>query len=121
MKDKGKGITVNLALIGAIVAVFVTAFAAVAYANNLDRKTATDSARQVAKKDCRETSGCKDFFVRDLHRVSKHKAFGKIHVISTKNGTKFDCVRQVVIKLDHDTGEINYGTSPRRCEDLGPA
>ena len=121
MKDKGKGLKGKLALIVATMAVLGTSFAAVAVANNLDRQTATDAAREVARRDCHQTSGCKDFFVRGLHRVSKHKAIGKIHVISAKNGEKFDCVRQVVIKLDHFTGEINYATSARRCTDLGPA
>ena len=111
----------KLALLVTIVAVVGMAFAATAFALNLDRQTATDAARTVAKRDCQQTSGCKDFFVRGLHRVSKHKAIGKIHVISEKNGVKFDCTRQVVIKLDHFTGEINYATSARRCEDLGPA
>ena len=111
----------KFALIVTIAAVLGTAFAAIALANNLDRQTATESAREVAKRDCHQTSGCKDFFVRGLHRVSKHKAIGKIHVISTKNGEKFDCVRQVVIKLDHITGKITYATSARRCRDLGPA
>jgi hypothetical protein len=111
----------KLALLVTIVAVLGTAFAAVAVANNLDRQTATDAARQVAKRDCQNTSGCKDFFVRGLHRVSRHKAVGKIHVISVKNDVKFDCTRQVVIKLDHITGEINFATSARRCKDLGPA
>jgi hypothetical protein len=46
---------------------------------------------------------------------------GKIFVNSTKNGIKFQCRQQIVIKLDHFTGEIRYGTSARKCVDLGPA
>ena len=111
----------RMAMIAAAVAVLGLLVASVAIANNLDRRTATNSAKQVAKQDCRATSGCKDYFVRGLHRVSKHKAVGKIHVISIKNGEKFDCTRQVVIKLDHITGEITYAVSKRRCDDLGPA
>jgi hypothetical protein len=120
LKDKGKGTAAKLAMIVAIVAVLGTAFAAVALANNLDRKTATSAAKHVAKKDCQNTTGCEDWFVRGLHKVSRHKAIGKIHVISHKNHIRFDCTRQIVIKLDHETGEINYGTSARRCKDLGP-
>ena len=120
MKDKGKGRMSRLALIATIVAVVGTAFAAIAYANNLDRRTATDAAKHVAKKDCQNTSGCEDYFVRGLHRVSRHKAVGKIHVISHKNGERFDCTRQIVVKLDHFTGDINYGVSKRKCENLGP-
>lgn len=116
-----KGRFGRVAILVAVAAVIGMSFAAVAGALNLDRLTATKAAKEVARKDCQATSGCKDYFVRDLKRVSKHKAIGKIHVISTKNGVKFDCVRQVVIKLDHFTGEINYATSARRCEDLGPA
>jgi hypothetical protein len=121
LKDRVKGSMGKLTLIVVLVAALGSMFAVVASANNLDRQTATDAARQIAKRDCRNTRGCKDFFVRGLHRVSRHKAVGKIHVISVKNGVKYDCTRQLVIKLDHFTGEINYGTSARRCEALGPA
>jgi hypothetical protein len=121
LKDRMKGRMGKLALVVALVAVLGGTFAMVAGANNLDRQTATDAARTIAKRDCRNTSGCKDFFVRGLHRVSRHKAVGKIHVISVKNGVKYDCTRQLVIKLDHFTGQINYGTSQRRCANLGPA
>ncbi len=120
MKDKGKGMIRKATLLAAVIAVLGTAFATVAFANNLDRLTATNAAKQVAKKDCRTTSGCEDYFVRGLHRVSRHKAVGKIHVISHKNGERFDCTRQIVIKLDHYTGDISYSVSARRCDDLGP-
>ena len=53
--------------------------------------------------------------------VSQHKAIGKIATVSVKNGAQFVCVRQIVIHLDHFTGEISYGTSARRCTDTGPA
>ena len=120
MKEKGKGTISRLWLIVAAAAVLVTSFAAVAAANNLDRQTATNAAKEVARRDCRDTTGCEDFFVRGLHRVSRHKAVGKIHVISHKNGIRYDCTRQVVVKLDHFTGEINFATSARRCKELGP-
>jgi hypothetical protein len=121
LKDRVKGRMSKLALVVALVAVLGGTFAVVASANNLDRQTATNAAKQVAKRDCRNTSGCEDFFVRGLHRVSRHKAVGKIHVISVKNGVRYDCTRQLVIKLDHFSGQINYGVSKRRCENLGPA
>jgi len=121
LKDRFKGRTGKLALVVALVAVLGSTFAVVAGANNLDRRTATDYARFLAKRDCRGTSGCQDFFVRGLHRVSRHKAVGKIHVISVKNGVKYDCTRQLVIKLDHFTGDLDYGVSQRRCQNLGPA
>ncbi len=120
MKEKGKGTVGRFALLVTLVAVVGATFAAMAYANNLDRQTATDAAREVARRECRNTTGCEEFFVRDLHRVSRHKAIGKTHVISHKNGIRFDCVRQIVVKLDHESGEINYATSARRCKDLGP-
>jgi hypothetical protein len=101
--------------------VLCTGLVATAAANNLDRDTATDAAREVARRDCRDTSGCKSYRVFGLHRVSRHKAIGKIEVISVKNQTRFSCVRQVVIKLDHFTGEINFATSARRCDAVGPA
>jgi hypothetical protein len=111
----------RLAIVATAVAVLGLLVASVSFANNLDRRTATNAAKQVAKQDCRNTSGCRDYFVRGLHRVSRHKAVGKIHVLSVKNGELFDCTRQVVVKLDHFTGEINYAVSKRRCRDLGPA
>jgi hypothetical protein len=119
MKQRAGGTRRRLAMIVAAVALFGVVFASVAGANNLDRRTATDAAKFVAKKDCRNTSGCQDYFVRGLHRVSHHKAIGKIHVISAKDGVTYDCKRQVVIKLDHFTGDINYAVSKRRCEVIG--
>ncbi len=126
MKDKGKGMIGKATLLAAVIAVLGTAFATVAFANNLDRLTATNAAKQVAKKDCWTTSGCEDYFVRGLHRVSRHKAVGKIHVISHKTlpsgeRHRFDCTRQIVIKLNHFTGDITYAVSKRRCRDLGLA
>ena len=122
MKERAGGTRPGrLALIGAVVAVLGLLVASVSFANNLDRRTATNAAKQVAKKDCRATSGCKDYFVRGLHRVSRHKAVGKIAVLSIKNGEQFLCTRQIVIKLDHFTGEINYAVSARKCKDVGPA
>jgi hypothetical protein len=111
----------KVAIIATAVAVLGLLVASVSSANNLDRRTATNAAKQVAKNDCRKTTGCRDYFVRGLHRVSRHKAVGKIHVLSVKNAELFDCTRQIVIKLDHFTGEINYAVSKRRCRDLGPA
>ena len=119
MKQRAGGTRRRVAMIVAAVALFGVVFASVAGANNLDRRTATNAAKFVAKKDCRNTSGCQDFFVRGLHRVTRHKAVGKIHVISVKNGQTFDCTRQVVIKLDHFTGDINYAVSNRRCNVVG--
>jgi hypothetical protein len=105
----------------AAVAILGLAVASVAFANNLDHRTAVNAARQVAKQDCRATSGCQDYFVRGMHKVSQHKAAGKIVVVSVKNGEKFGCVRQIVIKLDPVTGRLTYSVSKRRCHDLGPA
>jgi hypothetical protein len=105
----------------AAVAILGLAVASVAVANNLDHRTAVNAARQVAKQDCRATSGCRDYFVRGMHKVSRHKQVGKIIVISVKNGEQFACVRQIRIKLDHITGRITYWVSKRSCHDLGPA
>jgi hypothetical protein len=111
----------GVGIIVSIVAVLCLGVASLAIANNLDRLTATRYAKKIAKDDCQNTSGCKDFYVRGLHRVSRHKAVGKIFVLSVKNGEKFLCSRQLVIHLDHFTGDLNYGVSARRCKDLGPA
>ena len=84
-------------------------------ANNLDRRTATAVAKLAAKKECQLTAGCTDYFVRRLHRVSQHKAIGKIIAQGARQGVGFQCTRQIVIKLDHFSGQIRYGTSTRRC------
>jgi hypothetical protein len=106
-------------LVTAILAVLCVGVAATAVANNLDRRTATDAAKQVAKQKCQQMRGCRDWFVRRLHSVSRHKAIGKIHAVGARQGVRFECVRQIVIKLDHETGDILYGTSRRRCETFG--
>ena len=120
MKERAGGTRRGrMAMIAAAVAVLGLLVASVAVANNLDRRTATNAAKQVAKQDCHATSGCTDYFVRGLHRVSRHKAVGKIIVVSTKNGATFECSRQIVIKLDHFTGDITYAVSKRRCHAVG--
>ena len=105
----------------AVAGLLGVALISTASANNLDRLTATQVAKDAARADCRHTTNCKDWYVRRMHRVSRHKALGKIIVISTKNQRKFACRRQILIKLDHETGDIDYATSPRRCVDIGPA
>lgn len=105
----------RVGLIAAIAAVLCLGVAGMAIANNLDRRTATNVAKQIAKQECQRTTGCTDYFVRRLHRVSRHKAVGKIVASGARQGVGFACVRQIVIKLDHFTGDINYGTSARRC------
>ena len=76
----------HFGLVAAIAAVAVSRGRGVAVANNLDRRTATNAAKYVAKKECQQTSGCRDFFVRGLHRVSEHKAVGKIVVVGARQG-----------------------------------
>jgi hypothetical protein len=120
LKHQGKGTVSGLGLIATVVAVAGLAFAGLASANNLDRQTMTNTAKEIAKKDCRKTSGCEDYFVRKLHRVSRHKGFGEIHVISHKNRRRFDCVRKIGIKLDHETGRIYSAKGDRDCTDIGP-
>jgi hypothetical protein len=105
----------QVSLVAAIAAVLCLAIVGIASANNLDRRTATSVAKQVSKKECQQTQGCRDYFVRRLHRVSRHKAVGKIIAQGARQGVGFQCTRQIVIKLDHFTGEVYYGTSARRC------
>ena len=93
----------------------VAAVAAVLCLGVAGMAMATNAAKFVAKKECQQTSGCTDYFVRGLHRVSRHKAIGKIVVAGARQGVGFACSRQVVIKLDHFTGDITYATSRRRC------
>lgn len=113
MDNSSKGVP---GLIAATAAVLCLCLAAGATANNLDRQTATDYAKLIAKRECRDTRGCTDAFVRRLHRVSRHKAVGKIAAVGAREGIGFICVRQIVIKLDHDTGDLRNAVSRRRCE-----
>ncbi|MQA73858.1 MAG: hypothetical protein GEU88_05855 [Solirubrobacterales bacterium] len=119
MKERSTGVLGKLGLFVAVAAVIGATFAAVASANNLDAQTAQNAARTVAKRDCQNTSGCQGYRVFGLHKVSRHKAVGKVATQSVKNGTTYVCTRQVVIKLDHFTGEINYSVSKRRCHTTG--
>jgi signal transduction histidine kinase len=111
----------RFALVAAAIAVLGMLVAGVAVANNLDHRTAVSAARQVAKQDCRATNGCRHYFVRGMHKVTQHKAVGKIATLSVKNGERFLCTRQIVIRLDRITGEITYAVSKRRCREVGPA
>ena len=105
----------RVGLMAMIAAVLCLGIVGMAAANNLDRRTATNVAKQVSKRECQRTTGCTDYFVRRLHRVSRHKAVGKIAAVGARQGVGFVCVRQVVIKLDHFSGQVNYATSRRRC------
>jgi hypothetical protein len=115
MKRSGRSGGVRVGLVAAIAAVLCLGLAGSAMANNLDRRTATNFAKSIARHECQDTTGCKDYFVRGLHRVSRHKAVGKIAVAGRRPGFGFVCTRQLVIKLDHYTGDLDYGVSRRRC------
>ena len=103
-----------VALVVAVAAIGSLAIVSAAPAHNLDRRTATAVAKQAAKQECQRTQGCQDWFVRRLHRVSRHKAIGKIIAQGARQGVGFQCTRQIVIKLFPD-GQIRFGTSARRC------
>ena len=115
MRTRSKGILGKLAMLTAVVALVGAGIVAVASANNLDRRTATNAARKAAKQDCRNTSGCQAYKVLGLHKVSRHKAVGKIGTLSTKNGVQYVCTRQVVIKLDPYSDRYTWKTSRRHC------
>jgi hypothetical protein len=103
-------------LVVAALAVFLwVGMASTASANNLDRRTATDAVRLSAKRECRATRGCQRYFARRVHRVSRHKAFGKSVVLVVRQGVSAICVRQVVVRLDHFSGDVRYFNSRRRC------
>ena len=121
MQFRAGGTRGRVGFVAAIAAVLCLAFAALATANNLDVRTAQNAAKFAAKKECQSTSGCTGYGASNIRRVTRHKAVGKIFVNSVKNGVKFQCRQQIVIKLDHLTGDIRYATSSRRCVDLGPA
>ncbi len=108
-------------LVTAIAGALCLGLASVAFGNNLDRNTAQDVARFAAKRECRDTSGCTGYGASNVRLQTYHRANGKIFVNSTKNGERFQCRQQITIKLNHDTGDIRYFLSRRKCQDLGPA
>ena len=120
MQFPAGGIRGRVGFVAAIAAVLCLSFAAVAMANNLDRNTAQDVARFAAKKECQSTTGCEAYKAVNVRLQSHHRANGKIIVQSHKNGIRYQCTQQIVIKLDHFTGDIRYFLSQRRCESLGP-
>jgi len=108
-------------MVAAAVAILGLLVASVAFANNLDRRTAQNTAKFAAKKECQQTSNCYAYGASNVRLVTHHLAVGKIFVNSVKNGEKFQCRQQIGIHLDHNTGRITYGLSHRKCRDLGPA
>ena len=108
-------------LVTAIAGALCLGLASVAFGNNLDRNTAQDVARIAAKRECRDTSGCTGYGASNVKLLTHHRADGKIFVNSTKNGERFQCRQQIVIKLEHATGSIRYSLSRRKCTNLGPA
>ena len=108
-------------LVAAIAGVLCLGLTSVAFGNNLDRRTAQDVARFAAKRECRDTSGCTGYGASNVKLLTHHRADGKIFVNSTKNGERFQCRQQIVIKLEHATGSIRYSLSRRKCTNLGPA
>lgn len=118
MNERVGGAHRRIAPLVVAAALFSLVFASASAANNLDVKTMTEVAREVAKLECKDTRGCKDWRTRGLHRVTKHKGLGKIELTVVRDGTKFACRQQIVIKLNHVTGEILYGLSRRNCDTL---
>lgn len=111
----------RIAFVITAVAVLGALFAAVAVANNLDRRTAQNVAKFAAKKECQQTAGCTGYGASNVRLVTHHEAVGKIFVNSTKNGERFQCRQQILIHLDPTNGQIRYSLSRRKCTDLGPA
>ena len=120
MRHRARPIGRRLSLVVVVATLYGVLVAIPAAAHNLDRNTAQAAARQVAKKDCLNTAGCESYSAEPVRLLTFHKATGKIHVISHKNGVRFDCRKQVVLKLDRDSNRISYALSSRKCENLGP-
>lgn len=121
MGNMSKGVFGRFALLTVVVGLVGALFAATASANNLDRQTAQNAAKFAAKKECQSTGGCTGYAASNVRLLTHHKANGKVFVNSTKNGQRFQCRQQVVITLDHETGDIRYFLSSRKCTNLGPA
>ena len=121
MRQYGGATGRRISAIVAVITVFGSVFASLAFANNLDRNTAQNAAREIAKKECRQTSGCTGWAANNVKLITFHRAQTKIFVNSVKNGIEYQCRQQTVIRLDHSTGRITYGLSQRKCTNLGPA
>jgi hypothetical protein len=122
MKERARGTRGGRAgLIAVATALLCLVVASVAIANNLDRRTAQNAAKQVAKQECNQTTGCTGYGANNIRLVNHHKAVGKIFVNSTKNGVKYQCRQQLVLHLDPFNGQITFGLSNRKCTNLGPA
>jgi hypothetical protein len=119
MSGRARG--ARIACVITAVAVLGALFASVAVGNNLDRRTAQNAAKFAAKKQCQQTTGCTGYGASNVRLLTYHKAQGKIFVASTKNGTRYQCRQQIVITLDHYSGDIRYFLSRRKCVTLGPA
>ncbi len=97
----------RVGLIAAIAAVLCLGVAAMAIANNLDRRTATKAAKQIAKQECQRTHG--------LHGLLRPPSApgqppqgdrqDRRRGGARQGRSGFACVRQIVIKLDHVTGD----------------
>ena len=123
MNEGARGVRRNrrLGLVIGLAVVFCLGIASLAIANNLDRRTAQNAAKEAARRECHQTSGCTGYGAKNVRLVTHHKAVGKIFVNSVKNGEKFQCRQQFVLHLDPDNGQLRYGLAHRRCTDLGPA
>jgi hypothetical protein len=116
MKNRLRGNAGKFTLLVIASAMFASLFAIPAQANNLDARTAINYARDIARKDCKNTRGCTDYKVIGLRKRAAHKAVGKIGIAGARDGVGFVCTRQLVIKLDHFTGNLDYAVSRRRCD-----
>lgn len=105
----------RMVLIGTAIAVLGLLVASVAYANNLDRRTAQNAAKYAAKKECQRTTGCYAWGASNVHLLTHHKALGKTYVNVQRSGVNYQCRRQIVITLNPDTGDIRYSQSRRKC------
>ncbi len=118
MKFRSTGIFGRTALLTMIVGLLGALLATTAAANNLDRNTAQNVAKLAAKRECQSTSGCTGFAANNVKLITFHKATSKIFVNSTKNGVAYQCRQQIVITLNHDTGDLRYFLSRRKCTPL---
>jgi len=113
------GRTGHLVAVPLLAVMLALGFAPVAGANKLNTRTMTAVAKKVAKSDCKKTKGCKSWKVRDMHNIGVHKGLGKIKLTVKRNGEKLFCERQIVVKLEHDTGKLFYGLSDQKCKPAG--
>ena len=100
-KRMGKYRGRKLGLVAAIAAIACLGVASVAVANNLDRRTATNYAKSIARDECQQddrAAGSTSFVACTGSAGTRRSARSRSP--ASVRGSSFVCTRQLVIKLE---------------------